>query len=63
MMAKDIDSLIVREKCIKWYLASGEKTNRRIVENLSPETKARLDKNVISDLTKTDKSEILDHFI
>ncbi len=62
MMAKDINSLIVRENCIKWYLASGEKINRRIVEYLSPEIKARMEKNVVADLTKTDKSEILDHF-
>jgi hypothetical protein len=62
MIAKDIDALIVSEKCEKWHLAAGEKINRQIIENLKQVVKAKLGKNITADLTKTDKSEILSHF-
>jgi hypothetical protein len=62
MIARDIDDLIVREKCEKWYLAATEKINGQIVEKLTPEVKIKLDKNIAADLTKIDKSEILGHF-
>lgn len=62
MIAKDIDDLIVSEQCEKLYLAAGEKINSQIVENLKPEVKTKLVKNITADLTKIDKSEILGHF-
>ena len=62
MIAKDIDALIESEKCAKWYFASGEKINRQIIENLKPEAKERLSKNIAANLTRVDKSEILSHF-
>ena len=62
MLAKDIDTVIVSEKCDKWYLAAGEKINRQIIESLKPEVKARLFKNITANLTKIGKSEILSHF-
>jgi hypothetical protein len=62
MIARDIDDLIVSEKCEKWYLAAAEKINGQIVEKLTPEVKIKLDKNIAADLTKIDKSEILGHF-
>jgi hypothetical protein len=62
MIAENIDALIISEKCEKWYLAAGEKINRQIIENLRPEVKDKLEKNVTADLTKIDKSKILSHF-
>jgi len=62
MIARDIDDLIVSEKCEKWHLAATEKINGHIVEKLTPEVKIKLDKNIAADLTKIDKSEILGHF-
>ncbi len=62
MIAKDIDALIVSEKCERWHLAAGEKINRRIIERLKPEVKAKLDKNITADLTGIDKSAILSRF-
>lgn len=61
-IAKDINSLITREQCRKWHLAAAEKINKRIIENLKPEVRARLDKNISADLTGMDKSEILNIF-
>lgn len=62
MIAKDINTLIDIEDCGKWYLAAGKKINRKIIENLKPEIKARLFKNITANLTKIGKSEILSHF-
>lgn len=62
MIAKDIDAVIDSEECESWCLAAGEAINRQVVENLSPEVKARLDKNIAADLTNINKSEILGHF-
>ena len=62
MIAKDIDALIENENCNEWYLASGKKINRIIIDNLKPEVKDRLVKNITADLTGVGKSEILSHF-
>ncbi|GBD96238.1 MAG TPA: hypothetical protein ENG83_06295 [Nitrospirae bacterium] len=62
MIAKDIEALIGSEKCKKWYLAACEKINSQIIENLKPEVKAGLVKNIVGDLTKINKSEILSRF-
>ena len=62
MIAKDIEAVIFSEECDTWYLAAGEKINSQVVENLSPEVKAGLDKNITADLTNISKSEILGHF-
>jgi len=62
MIVKDIDHLIANEKCKRWHLAAGEKINRQIIENLPQKVKGRLDKNISSNLTKTNKSEILSYF-
>jgi hypothetical protein len=62
MIAKDIDTVIVSEKCGKWYLAAGEKVNRHIIESLTPVAKAKLDKSISADLTNVNKSQILMHF-
>ncbi|MBC8412650.1 MAG: host attachment protein [Nitrospira sp.] len=62
-IAADIDSVIHSEKCEKWCLAASEKINRNIIENLNPDVKARLDKNLNADLVKADQSELLSHFM
>jgi len=62
MMAKDINDLLNREKCSKWWLAAVRKINKKIIENLTPDIKAKLDKNITADLTKVAKSDILSHF-
>lgn len=62
MIAKDITTLITKEDCNKWYLAAGKKINRQIIDNLKPEIRSRLDKNITANLTKIAKSEILSYF-
>jgi hypothetical protein len=62
MIAMDINALIKKEDCDKWYLAAGERINKDIVKKLEPEVKAKLKKNISLDLTNTPKSKILSHF-
>jgi hypothetical protein len=62
LIARDINSLILKGNYDGWYLAAGKKINGQIVENLDPTVKAKLEKNISSDLTKADKSAILGHF-
>ena len=62
LLARDISAIITSQKCRKWYLAASKKINSQVLENLAPEVKECLDKNITSDLTKIPKSEILKHF-
>jgi len=62
LIALDINALIKKEDCGRWYLAAGEKINKDITKKLDPAVKAILNKNISFDLTNTPRSEILSHF-
>ncbi len=62
LIARDINTIVGREKCEAWCLAAPAEINGRIVENLLPDVKARLGKNVTCDLTRSRKMEILEQF-
>jgi len=62
LIAKDITAIIGREGIKKWWFAAANKLNSLILDNLEPDLKAKMDKNINSNLTKTNKSEILKHF-
>ncbi len=61
-LAQNINEVICREDCTRWYLAAGKKINNQLVNCLDPVVKAKLSKNISSDLTKVKKSEILTFF-
>lgn len=62
LIAKDITAIIGREGIKKWWFAAGDKINSLVIENLGPDIKAKMDKNISLNLTKAKKSEILKHF-
>ncbi len=62
LIVKDINGLIAKEKCAKWYLAAVKSINKQIVGNLAPGVKAKLHKNIAADLTKVARSKILSRF-
>jgi hypothetical protein len=62
LIAKDIAAIIEREGIKKWWFAAGDKINSLVIENLGPDIKAKMDKNISLNLTKAKKSEILKHF-
>ena len=62
LISNDINAIIKKEGSPKWYLAASKMINSQILENLEAEVKAKLDKNITSNLTKIDKSDIMKHF-
>jgi len=62
LIAKDINTIIKKEGSPKWDLAASKMINNQILDNLEAGVKAKLDKNITSDLTKIDKSDIMKHF-
>jgi hypothetical protein len=61
-LADNINKLIKKEGCKQWHLAASRKINGKIMENLDRSVKARLSKNISSDLTKAKKADILARF-
>ena len=62
LISNDINAIIKKEGSPKWYLAASKMINSQILDNLETSVKAKLDKNITSDLTKTDKSDIMKYF-
>ncbi len=62
LISNDINAIIKKEGSPKWYLAASKMINGQILDNLEAEVKAKLDKNITSNLTKTDKADIMKHF-
>jgi hypothetical protein len=58
----DINNLIKKNKCNEWYLAAGKSLNNQIIDNIDPSVRAKLKMNIISDLTKKHKTELLSLF-
>jgi hypothetical protein len=61
LVAEKISDLVHGQRY--WYLAAGEGINGRIVEQLRPEVRSALYKNLSADLVKTPKQEVLDYFM
>ena len=61
LVADKIGELVVGQRY--WFLAAAEGINGRILEQLRPETRTSLYKNVTADLVKTPKQQVLDHFL
>lgn len=62
LISNDINAIIRKEGLPKWYLAASKMINSQLLENLEAGVRARLDKNIMSNLTKIDKSDIMKHF-
>jgi hypothetical protein len=62
-IARTINKIIRGEKCDGWHLAAEKAINGQIVESLDQEVKAKLEKNIAANLTKADKSEIVNRFL
>lgn len=62
LIAHDVNSLIEKQNCQKWFFAASKTINNQIIENLNPPVLKKLYKNIPSNLSKVNKSEILQHF-
>lgn len=62
LISNDINAIIKKEGSPIWYLAASKMINGQILDNLDAEVKAKLSKNIMSNITKADKSDIMKHF-
>lgn len=62
LISNDINALIKKEGFPQWYLAASKMINSQIIDNLDAGVKAKLDRNIMSNLTNTDKADIMKHF-
>ena len=62
LISNDINAIIRKEGLPKWYLAASKMINSQILDNLDAGVKAKLDKNIMSNLTNIEKSDIIKHF-
>ena len=62
LIAHDINALVKRESCHKWYFAASKTINNQIIEYLDPDIQKKLEKNIPSNLTKIKITDILQHF-
>jgi hypothetical protein len=61
-IAQSINKIIRADHCDGWYLATVKAINGQVVSFLDNEVKAKLEKNISADLTKSPKSEIIARF-
>ena len=61
-IAQSINKIIKTDHCDSWYMAAVKAINNQVVSFLDSEVKAKLEKNIPADLTKTPKSEIIARF-
>jgi len=61
-LAGEIIVLVHKEGCKRWYMAVDKNINNQVLASLPPEIKATLKKNITANLTKTEKTRIMDHF-
>jgi hypothetical protein len=62
-LAGQMSALLRRADVAGCYFAASKEINRQILQELEPAARAKIEKNVAADLTKTDKSELLGRFI
>jgi hypothetical protein len=62
-IAAEIERLVEREDAETVWLAADPDINPRILEELAPAIRSRIEKNISLDLTKARANEVLDHFL
>lgn len=61
-IAKQISESLKKHTHKCWYFAAPKAINNKIVELLDSSAKDKMQKNLHSDLTKTNENELLEHF-
>ena len=62
LLAQRLNALLGNGNVDRCYLAVSREINHHLLDELDPRVRAKIDKMVPADLTKTDKSELLRHF-
>jgi hypothetical protein len=61
-LAQSLEGMLNKPEVESCYLAASREINHQLVDELSPEARKKIEKNIPADLTKTDKTALLDHF-
>lgn len=61
-LAQRLSALMLKAGVERCYLAASREINHQLLDDLDPRVRARIEKNLHADLTKTDKAELLRHF-
>jgi|ERR1051325_1871244 protein required for attachment to host cells len=61
-LARRLNSLARNKEIERCFLAASREINHQLVEELEPEVRAKIEKNLSADLTKLERAEILERF-
>jgi len=61
-MARRVNSLARNEEIERCFLAASREINHQLVEELEPQVRAKIEKNLSADLTKLERADILERF-
>ncbi|SPE56795.1 conserved hypothetical protein [Verrucomicrobia bacterium] len=61
-LARRLNALAQGAEAERWLLAASKEINHQLIEELDPQIRAKIEKNVPANLTKLEQAEILRHF-
>src|SRR5688572_12463730 len=61
-VAQELDSILRDDGVDGCWLAASKEINHQVMAELMPQTRTKVLKNISADLTRIDKSQLLDHF-
>jgi len=61
-MAEGLTALLKPKAVERCFFAAPQEINQQIVDNIAPEVRQKIEKNLSLDLTNLDKSALIDHF-
>ena len=61
-VAHELDSILRNDDVDGCWLAASKEINHQVLAELDPQSRAKILKNIPADLTRTDKSQLLNHF-
>jgi hypothetical protein len=61
-LAQRLNALVRSKEVERCLLAASREINHQLLEELEPQVRAKIEKNVPVDLTKLERAEILRHF-
>jgi hypothetical protein len=61
-IAEQINKLLGNDEVERCFLAAPEEINSQLLDSLQPPVREKIERNLTCDLTRLDKSEILDRF-
>jgi hypothetical protein len=61
-LAQRLNGLVGNKEVERCLLAASREINHQLLEELEPQVRAKIEKNIPADLTKLDRAEILGHF-